>query len=287
MSPELLYPERFNSKHGRPTKESDCYALGMVVYEVLSGQKPFGAVKSSVVIYKVVDGQRPERLQGKGGKLFTDAVWEVLESCWKPQPSERKSAKAVLLGLEGVLLPSRPPSPDVDGGQEADSDRSDTTSSYSSSFSPFFLRPASNYPYGVSGPPITSGGYELPDPSRTNLDNVASPGPSTHSSTLVASTPHSTRTDGSKTIPEDLGPSFPQTRQETQGPPPKPEEHAGAPNPRTSGVPPPCTRESIGDTKPIVGDHGVKQEQEGQGVSGPRISSAGEVTEDPCDAPAS
>ena len=37
MSPELLDPERFGipeSKGGRPTKQSDCYALGMVIYEV-------------------------------------------------------------------------------------------------------------------------------------------------------------------------------------------------------------------------------------------------------------
>ena len=33
MSPELLDPLRFGSD-GRPTCESDCYALGMVVYEV-------------------------------------------------------------------------------------------------------------------------------------------------------------------------------------------------------------------------------------------------------------
>ena len=33
MSPELLDPLRFGS-NGRPTRESDCYALGMVVYEV-------------------------------------------------------------------------------------------------------------------------------------------------------------------------------------------------------------------------------------------------------------
>jgi len=33
MSPELLDPERFGSS-GRPTCESDCYALGMVIYEV-------------------------------------------------------------------------------------------------------------------------------------------------------------------------------------------------------------------------------------------------------------
>ena len=34
MSPELLYPEGYGTSDGRPTKQSDCYALGMVVYEV-------------------------------------------------------------------------------------------------------------------------------------------------------------------------------------------------------------------------------------------------------------
>lgn len=34
MSPELLDPDRFGITDCRPTKQSDCYALGMVVYEV-------------------------------------------------------------------------------------------------------------------------------------------------------------------------------------------------------------------------------------------------------------
>jgi len=37
MSPELLDPERFGipeSEDSRPTRQSDCYALGMVIYEV-------------------------------------------------------------------------------------------------------------------------------------------------------------------------------------------------------------------------------------------------------------
>ena len=37
MSPELLDPERFGSpgsEDNRPTEQSDCYALGMVIYEV-------------------------------------------------------------------------------------------------------------------------------------------------------------------------------------------------------------------------------------------------------------
>ena len=34
MSPELLVPEQFEISDTRPTKQSDCYALGMVIYEV-------------------------------------------------------------------------------------------------------------------------------------------------------------------------------------------------------------------------------------------------------------
>ena len=37
MSPELLDPERFGmpeSENNRPTRQSDCYAIGMVIYEV-------------------------------------------------------------------------------------------------------------------------------------------------------------------------------------------------------------------------------------------------------------
>ena len=33
-SPELLDAERFGAEGDRPTKESDCYAFGMVIYEV-------------------------------------------------------------------------------------------------------------------------------------------------------------------------------------------------------------------------------------------------------------
>jgi len=33
MSPELLDPSHFDSD-GLPSRESDCYALGMVIYEV-------------------------------------------------------------------------------------------------------------------------------------------------------------------------------------------------------------------------------------------------------------
>jgi len=49
MSPELLDPERFGmpeSEGNRPTRQSDCYALGMVIYEVSARVSEFVVVNS-------------------------------------------------------------------------------------------------------------------------------------------------------------------------------------------------------------------------------------------------
>ena len=138
MSPELIDPGSFGSE-SRPTKELDCYALGMVIYEVLSGQMPFAPFATPTVIYKVLNGQRPERPEGDEGRLFTTAIWEVLELCWKHQPDKRTGAKEVLECLEGT--PPRPSS-DVEETVYSDTDeQSDATASDSGAFSPFRLRP--------------------------------------------------------------------------------------------------------------------------------------------------
>ena len=139
MSPELLNPERFGlGLKIRPTKESDCYALGMVIHEVLSGRTPFDPWKAPMVILKVLEGKRPGRPQGEEGRLFTDAIWEVLELCWKPQPSDRANAKTILLCLGGT--PPLPPSV-MDGAAATDVDSQlDDTESGSGTFSPFCVR---------------------------------------------------------------------------------------------------------------------------------------------------
>ena len=53
MSPELLDPELFDipqSEGDRPTKQSDCYALGMVIYEVRVRTSPFAVARSQPVM---------------------------------------------------------------------------------------------------------------------------------------------------------------------------------------------------------------------------------------------
>ena len=117
MSPELLDPEGFSSEGNNPTKQSDCYALGMVIYEVLSGQAPFAPHEGAFVVRMVLKGGRPKRPQGDSAKLFTDVIWEILESCWKPQPGDRPSVEAVLRGLDKDPLPLES-TPKADGEPE-------------------------------------------------------------------------------------------------------------------------------------------------------------------------
>ena len=109
MSPELIDPTRIGSEKSRPTKEADCYALGMVIYEVLSGCVPFGGGVSFVVASKILSGGRPEKPHGEVGGRFTAGIWDVAERCWRAEPGERATAQDVLVCLEED-------SPEVAGG---------------------------------------------------------------------------------------------------------------------------------------------------------------------------
>ena len=122
MSPELLDPGRFDFENSRPTKESDCYAFGMVILEVLTGQAPFPRCTGIVVARKVVDGERPERPQGPEAVWFTDDLWETLGKCWSPKPKVRPSVEVVLELLERDSMAWQPLPPVAVDDFQSDSD---------------------------------------------------------------------------------------------------------------------------------------------------------------------
>ena len=96
MSPELIDPVRSGAKNGRPTKESDCYALGMVVLEVLTGKAPFQRCGNLAVMRMIVDGEHPSRPKGPEAAWFTDGLWGMLEQCWLHKPKQRPTIESVL-----------------------------------------------------------------------------------------------------------------------------------------------------------------------------------------------
>ena len=108
MGPELFNPKKFGLKDSRPTKSSDCYALGMVAYEVLSEKVPFYRYGHYAVVLKVSEGKRPNRPQREEGLWFGEDIWNLLQHCWKPRPDYRPGIEDVSRRLE--VLGSRTPS---------------------------------------------------------------------------------------------------------------------------------------------------------------------------------
>ena len=104
MSPELIDPEHFGFDKSRPTESSDCYALGMVVYETVSGKPPFHGYKNFTASLKVVRGKRPRWEVG-----FEESLWKMLESCWASDPDDRPSIENVLQCLETTSNLLEPP----------------------------------------------------------------------------------------------------------------------------------------------------------------------------------
>jgi len=131
MSPERLDPDHFGLKDSRPTKESDRYALGMVMLEVLSGQAPLAPYTEFVVMRKVIEGEHPGRPGGPEGAWFTDDLWRMLELCWATRPEGRPSIGAVLECLERGSRTWEPPSQQVGGDIEMGEDDYTTVNDYS------------------------------------------------------------------------------------------------------------------------------------------------------------
>ena len=129
MSPELLDPEEFGSKNGRPTKESDCYALGMVILEVLTGQAPFPCCNNMAVMRKIIKGERPDRPRGPEALWFTDDLWGLLKQCWSSEPKLRPTVESVLERLKQGSVTWEPLHLRVDSNSHVDSDNESTFTS--------------------------------------------------------------------------------------------------------------------------------------------------------------
>ncbi|GBC05439.1 hypothetical protein RclHR1_06220012 [Rhizophagus clarus] len=80
-----IAPEIF--KGGTFSKESDIYSLGMIMWELTTGCKPFANVEHNVdLIYEIIDGKRPEITNDT-----PEFVANLMKKCWDPNPLKRPS----------------------------------------------------------------------------------------------------------------------------------------------------------------------------------------------------
>ena len=126
MSPELLDSLRPGCTI-RSTRESDCYALGMVIYEVsclslsqqtfidpsqvLTGRRPFHGQSALQVMLAVATGGHPVKPLHATSLGFSDELWALVQSCWSRLGSERPTAQGLLDYLSRASPDWVPPPP--------------------------------------------------------------------------------------------------------------------------------------------------------------------------------
>jgi hypothetical protein len=87
MSPELLTNQPL-------TAAADQWALGVTMFEALSGRRPFDAANEGAVMYAIVDGQRP-RLEALAPECDARLV-AIVDRCLSVNPAERFASCGVL-----------------------------------------------------------------------------------------------------------------------------------------------------------------------------------------------
>ncbi|KIJ47194.1 hypothetical protein M422DRAFT_89317, partial [Sphaerobolus stellatus SS14] len=80
MAPELLRGDLT-----KVNKESDVWAFGMTILEVMSGEHPFSEIKIDAAVFgQLINGTLPRK-----PLELTDPVWKICHNCWILDPACR------------------------------------------------------------------------------------------------------------------------------------------------------------------------------------------------------
>ena len=84
IAPEIFRGTAFS-------KESDVYCMGMIMWELTTGCKPFANVEHDInLIFKILDGERPEITEDT-----PECYANLMKSCWDADPEKRPSTTEI------------------------------------------------------------------------------------------------------------------------------------------------------------------------------------------------
>jgi len=92
MPPEMIKEKLWSEK-------TDIYALGMVMYEIMSGKLPFHEMMGGSIhdlVTGIVDGRRPNLADIKDGD---PQLIHIMQRCWHSDPEKRPTARRILRAL--------------------------------------------------------------------------------------------------------------------------------------------------------------------------------------------
>ena len=73
------------------SKESDVYSMGMIMWELTTGCKPFADVEHDYhLVYRILNGERPEITEDT-----PECYANLMKSCWDSDPKKRPSVTEI------------------------------------------------------------------------------------------------------------------------------------------------------------------------------------------------
>ncbi|THH27737.1 hypothetical protein EUX98_g6456 [Antrodiella citrinella] len=86
----------------RPTVASDVYAFACTSVELYGDEHPWGNATPARIVMALARGRRPERPVTPHGGLMPQPMWDLVQACWKEQPSERLGISALVQKLDAI-----------------------------------------------------------------------------------------------------------------------------------------------------------------------------------------
>ncbi|CAE6444982.1 unnamed protein product [Rhizoctonia solani] len=103
MSMRWTAPEIIKGE-SKSTQMGDIYALGMIIFETMTGLLPFARAKDSTIMFSVASGKIPNRPEEHipTGVEQADRLWSAMTSCWAFDPHARPKAWEVKNAMDGI-----------------------------------------------------------------------------------------------------------------------------------------------------------------------------------------
>lgn len=131
MAPELHEPDLFGLDQFKRTKSSDMYAFGCLFIEVcpiliycislhnscseqcytgkppIYGKEARDRFATMLMLKHIVEGKRPRRPSPPAGRAMSNEIWDIVQRCWRQQPSERPDMDDIVDELASIVVGKR------------------------------------------------------------------------------------------------------------------------------------------------------------------------------------